>query len=302
MSAAIELKDLTKRYGRAKALAVDGISLEIKAGEVYGFLGANGAGKSTTIRTIMDFIRPTSGTIRLMGQDTSGHGASIRKHVGYLAGDVVLPKNITGDKLLQYLARLNGGVDQAYLRQLIQRFEAQVDKRTETLSKGNRQKIGLIQAFMHKPDILILDEPTSGLDPLMQEQFHKTIHESRERGAAVFLSSHSFDEAERICDRVGIVRRGKLVYEGPVTEILAAHVPRWRVVLKNKADIGKLHDVPTLKILSHNGPALVLEPTGAIEKALLALSRVGIASITSDQNELEDEFLRYYGEDTEARS
>ena len=295
----IEIKDLTKTYKRAERPSVDAISLKIHAGEVYGFLGANGAGKSTTLRTVMDFIRPTSGEVILFGMTDSRQSTEQRRRIGYLAGDVALPKNVTGEQLLGHLAKLGDNVDQKYLHELTTRFSAQLDKPIGKLSKGNRQKIGLVQAFMHKPELLVLDEPTSGLDPLMQEQFYKTIHEARERGAAVFLSSHSFEEVEHICDRIGIIREGKLVYEGPISEIVAAHVPRWRVVLTQASDIKKLQANKAITLTDVRGASVTVEPTGAIEDALAALSKVKIVSMTANQNELEDEFLRYYGEDKE---
>ena len=293
MSELIKVFEITKYYGRSKVAAVDNLSFTIAGGEVYGLLGANGAGKSTTIRTIMDFIRPSNGKVILLGQDNQ-KTASLREHIGYLAGDVVLPKGVTGRSLLEYLEKLDGDIEQEYKQALITRFEAQLDKRTETLSKGNRQKIGIIQAFMHKPDVLILDEPTSGLDPLMQEQFYKTVEEARLRGAAILLSSHSFEEVERMCGRIGIVRQGKLVYEGSVADIVATRLPRWRVTLKHADDVEKLKTNPGLKVITAEKLALTVEPSETIERALAALSKYSILSMTTSQHKLEDEFLSFY--------
>ena len=297
MATPLKITNVTKYYGRAKTPAVHNLSLAIQPGEVYGLLGANGAGKTTTLRMILDFIRPTSGHIQLFGKDNARANATIRQRVGYLPGDVVLPKGATGREFLAYLGKLSGGTDSEYVQQLTERFEAQLDKKMSQLSKGNRQKIGIMQAFMHRPDLLVLDEPTSGLDPLMQEQFYRTVSEARERGAAVLLSSHSFEEVERMCDRIGIVRGGKFVYEGTAAGIIATQKPRWRVTFKHAGDAAKLQDDPAFNVIDAGAASLTIEPSGTIEKALAALSHHAIASMTTSQHGLEDEFLRFYEEE-----
>lgn len=290
----IAVSHLTKRYGRSKVTAVDDVSMAIEAGEVYGFLGANGAGKSTTIRTIMGFLRPTSGTVQLLGRAVSDRTVSLRNDIGYLSGDVILPHSVTGRKLLAYLGDLGKMTDATYRRQLASRFEAQLDVPTNELSKGNRQKIGIIQACMHHPKVLILDEPTSGLDPLMQEQFYETVKEACAGGTAVLMSSHNFDEVERVCDRVGIIRKGKLVYEGTVSQIAAAHPPSWRVTLRHGSDIAKLTASSALKTTGVSGATVIVEPAGSIEAALSVLGRFPIAAMTMYQRELEEEFMNFY--------
>jgi len=298
MAAVLKLDHLTKYYGRSKVAAVDGLSLSLKAGEVYGFLGSNGAGKSTTIRLILDFIRPTKGSIDIFGHDSIQDNTGIKKDIGYLAGDVALPKKVTGRQLIHYLAGLQGGVDEDYLKLLETRFQAQMDKKIDTLSKGNRQKIGLIQACMHQPKILILDEPTSGLDPLMQEQFYTTIEEAKQRGAAVFLSSHSFSEVERICDRVGIIRQGKLVHEGTIASMRAAQLPIWNVVVSRETDVPVLEKSQALSIKSAQGLMLKVQPTHDISSALAALSKVKVVSMSASQDDLETEFMSFYDKGT----
>jgi len=293
----IEITNVTKYYGHSKVPAVHKLSLAIRPGEVFGLLGANGAGKTTTIRMILDFIRPTSGTIQLLGKNNQLNGPQVRARVGYLPGDVVLPKGLTGQEFLKYLGRLSGNVDQAHMAKLAKRFDAQLGKKMNELSKGNRQKIGIVQAFMHQPDVLILDEPTSGLDPLMQEEFYRTINEARERGAAILLSSHSFEEVERMCDRIGIVRKGELVYEGSAANVLATQKPRWRVTLKHKADVAELKTNPALKTIDANQASITVEPAETIEKALAALSHYPITSMTTSQHGLENEFLHFYEEE-----
>ncbi len=300
MAVPLKITNVTKYYGRSKVPAVHDLSLGIQKGEVYGLLGANGAGKTTTIRMVLDFIRASSGTIELFGKDNRQSGAKLRKRVGYLPGDVVLPKGATGKEFLKYLGKLNGKIDHAYMSQLEKQFGAQLDKKMGQLSKGNRQKIGVVQAFMQQPDILILDEPTSGLDPLMQEQFYRAVGEARERGATVLLSSHSFEEVERVCDRIGIMRKGKLVYEGSATDVISTQKPRWRVTFKYAKDIAKLKSSPALKIIDIGKTAITVEPAHTIEKALSALSHSNIVSMTTSQHALEDEFLRFYEEEGEA--
>lgn len=273
------------------------LSLAIQSGEVYGLLGANGAGKTTTIRMILDFIRTSSGTIQLLGKDNRQSDTQLRDHVGYIPGDVVLPKGATGKEFLDYLSRLSRVGDRTYMGQLVKQFGAQLDKKMDQLSKGNRQKIGIIQAFMHRPDLLILDEPTSGLDPLMQEQFYRIVSEARERGTTILLSSHSFEEVERVCDRIGIMRKGAFVYEGSATEIIATQKPRWRVTFKRTGDVAKLKANPALKVIDIGRTSLTVEPTDTIESALAVLSRHSITSMTTSQHGLEDKFLHYYEEE-----
>jgi len=297
MTQVIVIEGLTKHYGRNKIPAVDELSLTISAGEVYGFLGSNGAGKSTTIRLVLDFIRPSSGTIRIFGKDSVRDSVAIKKDIGYLAGDVALPNKVTGRQLLHYLASLRGGVDKLYLAELEQQFQAQLDKRIGTLSKGNRQKIGLIQALMNKPKLMILDEPTSGLDPMMQEQFYKIIAKAKQDGTAVFLSSHSFGEVERICDRVGIIREGKLVYEGTVASVTANHVPAWNVVVAHKTDADALEQSKAVTVTFRQDRSLSVSPRQSIPLALAALSKVAITSMSTSQDDLENEFMSFYNQE-----
>lgn len=297
MATPIKLSKVTKYYGRSKVAAVHNLSLSLRAGEVYGLLGANGAGKTTTLRMILDFIRPSSGTIELFGKDNQQSGAELRGRVGYLPGDVVLPKGYTGQDFLDYLCKLNGKVDHAYVKHLTKMFEAQLNKKMHHLSKGNRQKLGIIQAFMHQPDILILDEPTSGLDPLMQEQFYSLISQASQRGATILLSSHSFEEVERTCLRIGIVRKGKLVHEGSTVSVIASQKPRWRVTFRHAEDAAKLKNNPAFKVFDVGKNSLTIEPSGSIEKALNVLSQQAIVSMTSSQHGLEDEFLHFYEEE-----
>ena len=297
MAASIVAVNLTKRYGRGQALALDNLSFEIQPGEVYGYLGANGAGKSTTIRLLMNFLQPTSGSATITGFDSVRDTVAIKKHVGYLAGDVALYTKPTGRELLDYLAALQGGVDKTYRRQLETQLQADLDKPLGSLSKGNRQKIGIIQALMHQPKVLILDEPTSGLDPLMQEVFYAAITTAKDRGTAVLMSSHNLAEAERICDRIGIVKHGKLIHEQNIGTDTELGKPIFRVVLAKPSAVAQLRKSSHLTVLSQEGSnTVLLQPKGTIASALQALGQFEIRDFTTQQMNLEDEFIEYYGD------
>lgn len=294
MSVYLQLDNVTKAFGHEGFRAVDTLSLKVNMGEVYGFLGANGAGKSTTIRMVMNFIHPTTGSIGVLGKDSQTQSVEIQRHVGYLAGDVALWPKVTGNDIFSYLSDLQGGIDTEYLAELITRFEAEPDKRVSELSKGNRQKIGIIQALMHKPDVLVLDEPTSGLDPLMQGVFYDIIKEASKRGAAVFVSSHNLSEAERMCDRIGIIRRGKLVHEQAMKS--GARLGGTTIVVTYKSDeaVKTLAKSNALTIVSIKGKTVTVQPKGTIEQALQAISKHPIARLETNETHLEDDFLEFY--------
>ncbi len=296
MNSGIVIRKLSKTYKGSRTPALDKLSLSVRAGEVYGFLGANGAGKTTTIRLLMNFIEPTGGRARIMGLDSAADSVSIKRHVGYLSGDVALWPKVTGNELFAYLSRLQQRDNREYLAELIHRFEAEPEKKIGELSKGNRQKIGIIQALMHQPDVLILDEPTSGLDPLMQEVFYETIREASARGAAVFASSHNLAETQRMCDRVGIIKHGSLIREQVVKGDTSLSAPTFRIVLTTGSDLAKLRKEKGIKVISAEGSAVVAQPTGGITAALAALAKYPISTMNMEQLNLEDEFLEYYGD------
>jgi ABC-2 type transport system ATP-binding protein len=287
---------LTKKYKGTTVAALDNVTLQVVAGEVYGFLGANGAGKSTTIRTLLGFLSPTSGTAEICELDVVKDSVAVKRHVGYLSGDVALYPKVTGHELFAYLSKLQKKDTGKYLKELIKRFEAEPEKPIGELSKGNRQKIGVIQALMHQPDVLILDEPTSGLDPLMQEVFYDSIREASARGAAVFVSSHNLAEAQRMCDRIGIIKHGKLIREQSIKDDAALGLPTFRVVLGSAKEAEKLRAVKAVKVISVHGNTVALQPTGTIADTLAALGSHDIKSFTTEQLNLEDEFLEYYGD------
>lgn len=216
--AVIETDRLTKRYGRARG--IEDITFSVHAGEVFGLLGPNGAGKTTAIRTLLDLLHPTAGSATIFGLDSHRGSVAIRARLGNLPGDFGYGKRASGREALELLARLRGVASLDRAEALARRFRADLDRRLGELSRGNRQKVGLILALFHEPDLLILDEPTSGLDPLMQEEFLALVREESERGCAVLISSHELDEVERVCDRVGIIRDGKLIAVERVAELL----------------------------------------------------------------------------------
>ena len=227
----LQTEGLTKRYKGAAVAALDDLTLHVASGEVYGFLGSNGAGKSTTIRALLGFLQPTSGSASICGLNIAHNSVTVKQHVGYLAGDIALYPKVTGQELFDYLLKLQQSSDRDYLNELIQKFKVDPQQLIGSLSKGNRQKIGIIQAFMHKPDVLILDEPTSGLDPLMQEVFYETVHVASKRGAAVFVSSHNLAETQRMCDRIGIIKHGKLIHEQAINTSAVLSKPVFKIVL-----------------------------------------------------------------------
>lgn len=292
------LQHLSKRYGGANFMALDDVSLTVNAGEVYGFLGANGAGKSTTIRTLLNFIQPTSGTATICGHDVANQSVEAKKYVGYLSGEVALYGKATGKQFFNYMCALQPLKHATYFSELVKRFDVTLDQPIETLSKGNRQKVGIVQAFMHEPDVLILDEPTSGLDPLMQEEFFKLLDETKARGAAVFLSSHNLGEAQRICDRVGIIKHGKLIREQSIDDLSDLGAPLYRVTLAGADDAVKLQKVRDVKFISQiDNNTVLVQPAGDIASALKSLSTFKIKNFVSEKIDLEDEFIKFYGDD-----
>src|SRR5690349_12005063 len=217
MSIIIKTNHLTKSYGRSRGI-ID-VTLDIQEGEVFGFLGPNGAGKTTTIRVLMGLLRPSSGSTTIGGLDCWTQSTEVKNLVGYLPGEFTFDPGLRGVQIIEYLGHLRGGLDQAYVRSLVERLDFDPGKRFREYSRGNKQKLGLVQALMHKPRLLILDEPTTGLDPLNQQEFYKMLDEARTNGQTVFLSSHILPEVEHTCDRVGIIREGKLIQVGEVSSL-----------------------------------------------------------------------------------
>jgi ABC-2 type transport system ATP-binding protein len=294
MAAIIEVEGLTKSYRSKRGIA--DVSLHVEEGEVFGFLGPNGAGKTTTIRLLMGLLHPDSGLARIAGLDCWRQSVEIKRLIGYMPGEPALDPNLTGGQILEYFAHLRGGVDQAYLKQLIQRFELDTSRKFRQYSTGNKRKVVLIQAFMHRPRVLILDEPTSGLDPLNQQEFDHMVREAGDQGRTVFLSSHVLSEVEKTCTRVGIIRDGSLVRIGDVAEVKAIRRYEITITFANPvpAETFKaLEGVIEVETLNQ-GHGVRVAMQGPADAVIKAAAQFPVVSLTSYEPSLEDIFLRYY--------
>jgi ABC-2 type transport system ATP-binding protein len=294
-AAAIETEALTKRYGSHRG--IEEVTFAVRPGEVFGFLGPNGAGKTTTIRTLLDLIHPTSGSARIFGRDSRRDSVAIRGRLGNLPGDFGFGRETPGRQAVFLLARLRGidGIGRA--EELASRFRADLDRPLGQLSRGNRQKIGLILATFHRPELLILDEPTSGLDPLMQEEFLALVAEERERGAAVFLSSHELDEVQRVCDRVGIVRGGRLVAVERMEDLLGKARRRFAVELRDPAGLERLRSLPGVADLELAGNRATFSAGGDLDAVVRELAGHHVVDLEATHPSLEEVFLGYYDEE-----
>ena len=288
--AAIHTEDLCKRYG--DTLALDSLSLEVGAGEVYGYLGPNGAGKTTTIRLLLGLHRPSGGRAQLFGVDSWREPMEAHRRVAYVAGEPFLWPSLTAAETLEFLARLHGGTDRAYRDLLLDRFALETSKKVRALSKGNRQKVQLIAALATRADLLVLDEPTSGLDPLMEMAFRTSIVEAKERGQAVFLSSHILSEVEAVCDRVGILRTGRLVDQGTLQQL--RHLSAQTVEVTFSGPVPDLGGLPGVTATPMGPSGLRLEVSGSIGPVIAALAGHPVASLVSREPSLEEIFLHHY--------
>jgi ABC-2 type transport system ATP-binding protein len=287
---AIRTEGLSKRYG--ETLALDRLDLEVQQGEVYGYLGPNGAGKTTTIRLLLALHRPSEGRAELFGVDAWRDPVRAHERLAYVAGEPFLWPSLTGAETLEFLANVRGGADSAYRDQLVERFQLDTSKRVRALSKGNRQKVQLVAAFASRADLLILDEPTSGLDPLMEVAFRQTVQEAKERGQTVFLSSHILSEVEALCDRVGILRQGRLVDQGTLPELRHLSAQTVEVTFDGPApDLGVL---PGVEVASAGPNALRFEVTGSVGPLVAALAQHPVVALTSREPSLEEIFLHHY--------
>jgi ABC-2 type transport system ATP-binding protein len=293
MTAIIQTDKLTKSYGEHRGI-VD-VELAVNQGEVFGFLGPNGAGKTTAIRTILDLIRPTSGKAFVFGIESTVDPVAIHRRIGYLPGEFSLYDRLTGSQTLTYFANLRGGVDAAYQASLIERFDLDPSRRFKELSKGNKQKVGLVAALQHKPELLLLDEPTSGLDPLVQQTFSAVIRETVADGRTVFLSSHVLSEVEKTCDRVAIIRDGRLVKVDRVDALrdLAHHQVELRFAGPVPAEaFEKIEGVSDVSAEDH---VLRLRVTGPISPVVQVAARYELLDFVSREPSLEETFLAEYG-------
>jgi len=302
VSRVIETAGLTKYYGDTAGI-VD-LDLAVEEGEVFGFIGPNGAGKTTTIRLLLDFIRPTRGSGAIFGMDIGGDSLSIRRRVGYLPGDLALYPSMTGREFLFYFSGLRGIDTASTTAALAERFDLDLDRRIKEYSKGNRQKVGVVNAFMHEPELLILDEPTGGLDPLMQQEFAELLREVRNEGRTVFLSSHYLPEVERVADRVGIVRQGRLIAVDTLDGFRSKVQSNLSIEFESPVDPADFAGIAGVTVVdTGNGGAMLRLSVGGSQQAVLeAAAARGVRAITSAEADLDDVFLSYYGPDGDPAS
>ena len=295
MSGVIHTDRLTKRYGRGRG--IEAVSMSVRAGEVFGFLGPNGAGKTTTIRTVLDLLHPTRGSARVFGLDSRRDRPAIHARLGNLPGDFGYDDRLTGREIVAYFAKLRGIRGLGSAQALAERFEADLDRPLGELSRGSRQKIGIVQAAFHAPELLMLDEPTSGLDPLMQEEFLRFVRDERDRGCTVFLSSHELDEVERVCDRVGIIRDGRLVAVEDVAAITGRSYRHVELEFARSVAPEVFQAIPGVLDLRRSGRRISLKATGDLDPVIKAAARHTITDIEQTHPTLEEVFLTYYGRD-----
>jgi beta-exotoxin I transport system ATP-binding protein len=291
---AIYTQSLVKSYGRVEAL--HGVNLEVQRGEIFGFLGPNGAGKTTTIRCLLDLIRPNGGTVRVLDMDPQVNPVKVRARCGYLPGELHIEDNATVESALHYLNSLRGNkADWSYVIHLAERINLELKTQIKNLSKGNKQKVGVIQALMHRPELLLLDEPTFGLDPLMQREVLRLVAEARAEGATVFFSSHILSEVQEIADRVGIIRNG-LVAEVAETEMLINRsLRRVRIRFKQAVDAQMLSDIQGVSMLAQeDGQSVALQVEGEMDPLIKALAGFPVLDFETEHPSLEEIFLAYY--------
>jgi polyether ionophore transport system ATP-binding protein len=290
VATAIRTEGLTKRYG--DTVALDSLDLSVADGEVYGYLGPNGAGKTTTIRLLLGLHRPSAGRAEIFGIDAWRQPVPAHRRVAYVPGEPFLWPKLTAAETFEFMARLHGGTDESYRDQLVERFKLDTSKRVRALSKGNRQKVQLVAALATRADLLILDEPTSGLDPLMEVAFRDSVHEAKERGQTVFLSSHILSEVEALCDRVGILSNGRLVDEGTLAEM--RHLGAHRVEATFDGTPPEVDSLPGVHVTHAGEHTLRFEVNGEVGPLIDALAQHHVVSLTSREPSLEEIFLHHY--------
>lgn len=288
----IHLHNLTKNFG--SHIAVDRLNLEILEGEIFGFLGPNGAGKTTTIRMMLGQVSPHDGTVTIMGHDAWRDRAKVHAGIGYLGGDMALDGELTGQQYLNFLAQLQKGVSQHLIHDLARKFECDLSVKIRKLSRGNKQKVALISALMHDPELLILDEPTSGFDPLIQAEFNKIILDYKKRGKTVFISSHILSEIQHLCDRVAFIRNGKLATVGNMQDLTESTIKRVRVVFASEQDISHIRAVRGVHQVTSDGRHALFAFSGHMQDLLGKLAELSVVDLAIQDADLEELFMRYY--------
>lgn len=291
---AIQTHHLIKSYGDVRALR--GVHLEVREGEIFGFLGPNGSGKTTTIRCLLDLIRPDGGSLSVLGIDPQEDPVEVRRRSGYLPGELNLEANLSVEGTLRRLNRLRDGeAEWSFVRTLAERLDLTLAPPIKNLSKGNKQKVGVVQALMHRPELLLLDEPTLGLDPLMQREVHDLIQEARQDGATVFFSSHIMSEVQSVADRVGIIRQGRIVEIAETTSLINRALRRARVLFREPVDADALTSLPRVTLISQDaGREVLLQVEGEMDSLIKALAEYPILDFETERPSLEEIFLAYY--------
>jgi ABC-2 type transport system ATP-binding protein len=293
----IVIDNFHKSYGKVQA--VRGISMSVERGEIFGFLGPNGAGKTTTIRCLLDVIRPTSGTLRVLGLDAQRDKMELHRHIGYLPGDVRLPGQMTGKQVINYFSRLQG-LEPVLLNDLVARFDVEIKRPIKGYSKGMRQKIGIVLAFMCDPEVLILDEPTAGLDPLLQKVFNEFLLEEQARGKTVFMSSHIMSDVEKVCHRVGVIRQGELVTVEEVEALREKAGQRVTVEFGDSVTPEELTRIPGVSMVSKSNSSYHFNISGNMDPLIKGLSRHEVVRLQAEEAPLEEVFLKFYEEPEKA--
>ena len=297
METVIRLEGLTKYYG--KNLGIADLNLEVKSGEIFGFLGPNGAGKTTTIRLLLDLLRPTSGKTTILGLDAQADSLAVRRSIGYIPSDPSLYGNLSGHDLITYFANLRGGVQWSKVTALADRLQCDLSRPISSLSRGNKQKLAVIRAFMHEPHLLVLDEPTSGLDPLIQAEFEEIVREAKGEGRTVFLSSHFLPEVEQLADRVGIIRDGCLAAVEEIESLKSRAIRRLEIKFAGPVPEEEFVRLDGVRNVQTQGSTLVCDVAGVLDPLNKAAARHTIVNLKTHEPNLEEIFLAYYGEDIE---
>ena len=294
MTAVIRTERLTKAYGEHRGIIE--LDLEVAEGQIFGFLGPNGAGKTTTMRVLLDLIRPTSGRAEVFGIETTVDPVAIHRRVGYLPGEFDLYDRLTGAQTIEYFGNLRGGIDRAYVDTLIERLDLDPSRRFKEYSKGNKQKVGLVVALQHQPDLLILDEPTSGLDPLVQQTFFSMVREAKQEGRTIFLSSHIIAEVDRTCDQVAIIREGRLVQVDSIEAIRELAFHHVELTFESPVAPAIFEALPGVSDIEVDGHVVRMRVSGPIGAVVQAAAAHGIVDVVSREPNLEDVFLAQYGD------
>jgi len=291
---AIKIQGLTKSYGNVQALF--GVDLEVKKGEVFGFLGPNGAGKTTTIRCMLDLIHPQGGTIRVLGLNPQAEPEAIKTRVGYLPGELHLDENMTARQVFRYFNRLRGNRSNwDFIQELSDRLKLNLKTPIKNFSHGNKQKVGVVQALMHRPELVLLDEPTGGLDPLMQQEVLRMLAEAQENGATVFFSSHILSEVQAVADRVAIIREGKIIEVAETASLLNRSMRQVRIRFQQTTEADELFNLPGVELLTQDdGLGILLQVEGEMDALIKTLAQYPVSDFETQRTSLEEIFLAYY--------